>query len=294
MHARKRVTWRLTGWNGAARGQPSVPAGCWRGPTDRPCPPCPDVSSAHLFCSAACPPGPAPHRACTRALPLDCAPHALLADSPRPRRPAHRTGTHFHLTHLDERVLEVASSGVIKPDSWACIRGEGMPIQGRPFEKGNLYIHFTGGCQPHTPTPHCVPFPPPSAAACLAQERAPAARRTFLGHVPYARCMLQRQPDRCPAGVVGRSSPVVACATTGHFPACFPGCLPHTRSRVPRRGDPAAGSSAQVGVWRRRQRQRGTHGRGARPGGGGGCVCGWVVWLGRGGRAGRRVPARHA
>ncbi|KAL4424806.1 hypothetical protein ABPG77_000846 [Micractinium sp. CCAP 211/92] len=52
-------------------------------------------------------------------------------------------GTHFHLTHLDERVLEVASSGVIKPDSWACIRGEGMPIQGRPFEKGNLYIHFT-------------------------------------------------------------------------------------------------------------------------------------------------------
>lgn len=42
-------------------------------------------------------------------------------------------------------MLEVASSGVIKPDSWACIRGEGMPIQGRPFEKGNLYIHFTGG-----------------------------------------------------------------------------------------------------------------------------------------------------
>ncbi|PSC75824.1 molecular chaperone [Micractinium conductrix] len=52
-------------------------------------------------------------------------------------------GVHFHLTHLDERVLEVSSSGVIKPDSWACIRGEGMPIQGRPFEKGNLYVHFT-------------------------------------------------------------------------------------------------------------------------------------------------------
>ena len=39
---------------------------------------------------------------------------------------------------------QVSSSGVIKPDSWACIRGEGMPIQGRPFEKGNLYVHFTG------------------------------------------------------------------------------------------------------------------------------------------------------
>lgn len=52
-------------------------------------------------------------------------------------------GAHFHLPHLDERVLEVASTGVIKPDSWACIRGEGMPIHGRPFDKGNLYVHFT-------------------------------------------------------------------------------------------------------------------------------------------------------
>lgn len=36
---------------------------------------------------------------------------------------------------------------MIKPDSWACIKGEGMPVQGRPFDKGNLYIHFTGGCR---------------------------------------------------------------------------------------------------------------------------------------------------
>ena len=42
------------------------------------------------------------------------------------------------------RTLQVASTGVIKPDSWACIKGEGMPVQGRPFDKGNLYIHFTG------------------------------------------------------------------------------------------------------------------------------------------------------
>ncbi|KAI3433861.1 hypothetical protein D9Q98_003664 [Chlorella vulgaris] len=52
-------------------------------------------------------------------------------------------GMRFHVTHLDDRVLEVASSGVIKPDSWACIKNEGMPIHGRPFEKGNLYVHFT-------------------------------------------------------------------------------------------------------------------------------------------------------
>ena len=31
---------------------------------------------------------------------------------------------------------------VIKPDSWKCINDEGMPVHGRPFEKGNLYIRF--------------------------------------------------------------------------------------------------------------------------------------------------------
>ena len=32
---------------------------------------------------------------------------------------------------------------VIKPDSWRCVNDEGMPVHGRPYEKGNLYIHFT-------------------------------------------------------------------------------------------------------------------------------------------------------
>ena len=27
---------------------------------------------------------------------------------------------------------------------WLLLQGEGMPIHGRPYEKGNLYIHFTG------------------------------------------------------------------------------------------------------------------------------------------------------
>lgn len=31
---------------------------------------------------------------------------------------------------------------VIKPDSWKVIDGEGMPIEGSPYEKGNLYIQF--------------------------------------------------------------------------------------------------------------------------------------------------------
>ncbi len=32
---------------------------------------------------------------------------------------------------------------VIKPDSWKCVNEEGMPVHGRPFEKGNLYIRFS-------------------------------------------------------------------------------------------------------------------------------------------------------
>uniref|UniRef100_A0A1D2A7B4 DnaJ-like protein subfamily A member 2 n=2 Tax=Auxenochlorella protothecoides TaxID=3075 RepID=A0A1D2A7B4_AUXPR len=53
------------------------------------------------------------------------------------------TGALLHITHLDNRVLEVNSTGsIIKPDSWMAIKNEGMPIHGRPYEKGNLYIHF--------------------------------------------------------------------------------------------------------------------------------------------------------
>lgn len=32
---------------------------------------------------------------------------------------------------------------VIKPDSFYCIQDEGMPVHGRPFQKGNIYVHFT-------------------------------------------------------------------------------------------------------------------------------------------------------
>jgi len=32
---------------------------------------------------------------------------------------------------------------VIKPDSCQAVDGEGMPLQGHPFEKGNLYIQFS-------------------------------------------------------------------------------------------------------------------------------------------------------
>ncbi|CAK0784305.1 hypothetical protein CVIRNUC_007509 [Coccomyxa viridis] len=53
-------------------------------------------------------------------------------------------GVSFNITHLDGRVLQVAEppGKVIKPNSWKSIQDEGMPVHGRPYEKGNLYIHF--------------------------------------------------------------------------------------------------------------------------------------------------------
>jgi DnaJ-class molecular chaperone len=56
-------------------------------------------------------------------------------------------GTSFQVTTLDGRVLDVCSDGVITPGSWACVRGEGMPVYGRSTNgrstKGDMYIHFT-------------------------------------------------------------------------------------------------------------------------------------------------------
>lgn len=54
-------------------------------------------------------------------------------------------GFSFNIKHLDDRTLQVnhPAGQVIKPDAWLCINEEGMPIHGRPFQKGNLYIHFS-------------------------------------------------------------------------------------------------------------------------------------------------------
>jgi len=54
------------------------------------------------------------------------------------------TGTEFKITHLDKRVLVVRNKPgeIIKPGQLKQITGEGMPISGDPFHKGNLYIKF--------------------------------------------------------------------------------------------------------------------------------------------------------
>ncbi|KAK9061367.1 hypothetical protein SSX86_018548 [Deinandra increscens subsp. villosa] len=54
-------------------------------------------------------------------------------------------GFQFILTHLDNRQLLIKSQPgeVVKPDQFKAINDEGMPMYGRPFMRGKLYIHFT-------------------------------------------------------------------------------------------------------------------------------------------------------
>lgn len=54
-------------------------------------------------------------------------------------------GCEFHVKHLDGRVLKVVMppGKVVKPESFYCIKDEGMPVHGRPYQKGNIYVHFS-------------------------------------------------------------------------------------------------------------------------------------------------------
>jgi DnaJ family protein A protein 2 len=56
-------------------------------------------------------------------------------------------GYSFSVQHLDGRVLHIKTKAgeVIKPNSFMVVTGEGMPVHGRPFVKGNLYVRFEVG-----------------------------------------------------------------------------------------------------------------------------------------------------
>ena len=51
-------------------------------------------------------------------------------------------GFTFAIKHLDKRQVVVSSAKgeVTQPNSWICVSGEGMPIKGNQFNKGNLFI----------------------------------------------------------------------------------------------------------------------------------------------------------
>lgn len=51
-------------------------------------------------------------------------------------------GYTFSFKHLDKRMVVCSSAkgAVTQPNSWICIQGEGMPIKGNQFNKGNLFV----------------------------------------------------------------------------------------------------------------------------------------------------------
>eukprot|EP00798_Chlamydomonas_sp_ICE-L_P019376 gene19376-26025_t len=84
-------------------------------------------------------------------------------------------GVTVQIKHLDDRILQVVTppGEVIKPDTFKGISDEGMPTHGRPFQKGNMYIHFI------VEFPDCIdidqvgaikkalPMPSPSGASSM-------------------------------------------------------------------------------------------------------------------------------
>lgn len=54
------------------------------------------------------------------------------------------TGFSFLLTHLDGRVLKISSEPgmIVKPGQIKCVRDEGMPKAGNPYERGSLYVEM--------------------------------------------------------------------------------------------------------------------------------------------------------
>lgn len=58
-------------------------------------------------------------------------------------------GCSFTVQHLDGRTLHIKTNEgqVIKPNSFMVVQSEGMPVHGRPFVKGNLYVRFEVSCE---------------------------------------------------------------------------------------------------------------------------------------------------
>ena len=50
--------------------------------------------------------------------------------------------TEFIINHLDGRKILLQTDKVIKPNDFRIIKGEGMPIHGDPFNKGDLIVQF--------------------------------------------------------------------------------------------------------------------------------------------------------
>ncbi|KAL2557316.1 Chaperone protein dnaJ 2 [Forsythia ovata] len=110
-------------------------------------------------------------------------------------------GFQFILSHLDGRQLLIKSQPgeVVKPDSTKAINDEGMPMHGRPFMKGKLYIHFTVDF-PESLTPEQVKaleaVLPPKPSLQLSDMELEECEETTLQDVNMEEEMRRKQAQR--------------------------------------------------------------------------------------------------
>ncbi|CAA2943483.1 dnaJ homolog [Olea europaea subsp. europaea] len=110
-------------------------------------------------------------------------------------------GFQFILSHLDDRHLLIKSQPgeVVKPDSTKAINDEGMPMHGRPFMKGKLYIHFKVDF-PESLTPEQVKaleaVLPPKPSLQLSDMELEECEETTLQDVNMEEEMRRKQAQR--------------------------------------------------------------------------------------------------
>lgn len=104
------------------------------------------------------------------------------------------TGASFQIKQLDGRILQVTTppGDVIKPDTFKCIPDEGMPIHGKPYEKGNLYVRFDVVFPDSLSAPQvaalkaALPPPPAGAAGSSAMDTDEEPEEVRMTHVGSA------------------------------------------------------------------------------------------------------------
>ena len=107
---------------------------------------------------------------------------------------------------------------VVKPDSWKVIDEEGMPIEGAPYQKGNLYIQFD------------VKFPDsltPAQVGQLQQVRIAQTHPDFTTDTPHLDIHQQTSHMALEDRTVHSCITVMASSAPEGAPLQRPICLPH-------------------------------------------------------------------
>ncbi|CAI5951340.1 unnamed protein product [Closterium sp. NIES-64] len=115
-------------------------------------------------------------------------------------------GFKHSITHLDNHLVEIGTSGVTRPGEVRKIKGEGMPIYDTT-KKGDLYSSSVLRSSPLSPPSSALPRSPPLSSALL---RSPPLSSTLLRSPP-------------PSSALPRSSPLFSSAAVASVVISFPG-----------------------------------------------------------------------